>query len=200
MTVKNNDMPGVEINTRKVLTDLLTAPDFLERVPSTEHGAGAIGTYMAPKTLRGTINDTIITEIHVDLTGIGIHGATEKDALGLSAGGTAYIGRYVVAKYGYVYRIEMICLELPAAASGTIDVDIDLGAEDVGTTIWSGGVDDVVINTGGVAAGKMFVTNVPALTADDYLYIIEGGTQAGSTGVHSAGQLLFRFYGHAVLA
>ena len=194
MTVKNNDMPGVEINTRKVLTDLLTAPDFLERVPSTEHGAGAVGTAMAPKTLRGELNGTIITEIHVDLTGLYIKGTTEKDVVGLGTS-AANIGKYVVAKYGYVYRIEMICLEVPAAASGTIDVDIDLGAEDHAIA-YDATCDDVVINTGGIAAGCMYVTNIPALTADDYLYIIEGGTKAASTGVHSAGQLIFRFFGH----
>lgn len=163
-----------------------------------EHGAGAIGTAFAPRTYRYTRDGAIVTEIHVDLTGLGCVGTAAKDAIGLVAGGAAYIGRYVVATYGIVFRIEMICLELPGEGTATITADVDLGAEDIGTTAYDGPVDDVVINTASLIAGEMASTDVPALTANDYLYLIEGDT-AATTGVYNAGQYVIRFYGHPLL-
>ena len=163
-----------------------------------EHGPGAIGTGVAPSTYRYNMNGSIITEIKIDLTGLGCKGSTAKDAIGLAAGGAAYIGRYVTATYGIVYRVEMACLELPGEGTATITTDIDLGAEDVGTTAYDVAVDDIVINTGGVAAGQLYSTDTPSLTANDYLYLIEGDTTA-DTGVYDGGQLLIRFYGHPLL-
>lgn len=102
------------------------------------------------------MNGDIITSIHVDLTGLACKGGAAKDAIGLAAGDPAYTGRYVVASYGVVYKVEMICLEAPGEGTATITSDIDLGAEDVGTTEYDDAVDDVVIDTGGLAAGKTF--------------------------------------------
>ncbi len=163
-----------------------------------EHGAGAVSTAFAPRLYRRTENDHIITTIHVDLTGLACKGDAAKDAIGLSAGGVAYIGRYVTATYGIVYKIEMTVLEAPGQATATITSDIDLGAEDV-ESAYDVAVDDVVINTGGIAAGKTFQTLIPALTANDYIYLLEGDTTA-STGVYSAGQLIITFWGHPVLS
>lgn len=166
-----------------------------------EHGAGAIGTssFGAPRTYRYTRDETIITEIHVDLTGLGCVGTAAKDVIGLAAGGAAYIGRYVVATYGVVFKIEMICLELPGEGTATITADIDLGAEDVGTSAYDDPCDDIVINTASLVAGEVATTDVPALTANDYLYLIEGDT-AATTGVYNAGQYIIRLYGHPVLS
>lgn len=165
-----------------------------------EHGAGAIGTGVAPATYRWKQDDgTIITEIKVDLTGLACKGDAAKDAIGLAAGGAAYIGRYVTATCGIVYRVEMSCLELPGEGTATITTDIDLGAEDVGTTAYDGAVDDVVIDTGGIVAGATYVDDAPALTANDYLYLVEGDTTA-ATGVYNAGQIVVRLYGHPLLS
>jgi hypothetical protein len=163
---------------------------------SAEHGAGAVSTAFAPRTYRRTENGHIITEIHVDLTGLKVKGTAEKDAIGLATG-AAYIGRYVVATYGIVYKIEMICVEVPAGTNTT--TDIDLGAEDVGTTAYDGGVDDVILNTAALVAGEIATNAAPALTANDYIYLIEGDT-AASTGTYTAGQYIIRFYGHALLS
>lgn len=165
---------------------------------SAEHGVGAIGTAFAPRTYRRTENGIIITTIKIDLTGLACKGDAAKDAIGLAAGGAAYIGRYVVAKYGIVYKIEMACIELPGQGTATITTDIDLGAEDVANTAYDGAVDDVVINTAALVAGEVAVTNVPALTANDYLYLIEGDT-AATTGVYNAGQYIITFYGHPLM-
>lgn len=167
------------------------------RVPD-EHGAGAVGTGVAPQTHRWTEkNGDIITEIRVDLDGLKCKGDAAKDAIGLT--GAAYIGRYVTATCGIVYRAEMICLEAPGEGTATITSDIDLGAEDADSTAYDGAVDDVVINTGGIAAGCTYVDDVPALTANDYLYLVEGDTTA-ATGVYNAGQVIVRLTGHPLLA
>jgi len=162
------------------------------------HGAGAVGTAFAPRTYRHTKDGEVITSIHVDLTGLACKGGNAKDAIGLSAGGVAYIGRYVTATYGIVYKIEMKVLETPGEGTATITTDIDLGAEDV-ETAYDASVDDIVINTGGISAGQTYQTLVPSLTANDYIYLIEGDT-AATTGVYNAGMLIITFYGHALLS
>lgn len=170
-------------------------------VLAAEHGAGAIGTGSigAPDTYRWTREGVIVTEIQVDITGLGCKGDAQGDAIGLVAGGDAYIGRYVVATNGIVFRIEMICLETPAG-SATSTLDIDLMAEDDSDVAYDGPVDDTVLaSAGNWAAGQMKIDNVPALTANDYLYLGEGDT-AATTGVYTAGMFIIRLYGHAVLA
>jgi len=173
--------------------------DSRGEVLTAEHGAGAIGTNFAPRTYRWTKDGIITTEIHVDLTGLACVGTAAKDAIGLAAGGAAYIGRYVTSTYGIVYRAEMACIELPTQGTATITLDVDLGAEDTATSEYDDTIDDVVINTGSLVAGQVVVAETPALTANDYLYLVEGDT-AGETGVYSGGQYIFRFYGNALIS
>lgn len=197
-TAKTLNSAELDITSADITTAAIAAITGGDAVTA-EHGAGAIGTGVVPRTYRYTRDGTIITEIQVDLTGLAVKGDAAKDAIGLAAGGACYIGRYVVATCGVVYRVEMTCLEAPGEGTATITADIDLGAEDVGTTAYDGAVDDVVVNTGGIAAGCTYVNDVPALTANDYLYLVEGDT-AATTGVYNAGQVIVRLYGHALLA
>jgi len=202
-TIKNwiNGVPNTTIrNILKlgVIDNLNSADAVVGPALTAEHGAGAIGTAFAPRTYRYNLNGDIVTEIHVDLTGLAVVGTAAKDAIGLAAGGVAYIGRYVTATYGIVYRIEMLCVEAPGQGTATITQDIDLGADDEGDIVYDGGVDDIIVNTGTLVAGEVVVNNVPALTADDYIYLIEGDT-AATTGVYNAGQYIIRFYGHALI-
>ena len=177
----------------------LNALDHSGNLQSAEHGAGAIGTGVVPRTYRWTENGTIITEIQIDLTGLGCKGDAAKDAIGLAAGGDAYIGQYVVATCGIVYRIEAAMIEAPGEGAATITQDIDIGAEDDSDVAYDGPVDDVIINTGTLVAGQVVVNETPALTANDYIYIVEGDA-AATTGVYNAGMLIFRMFGHALLA
>lgn len=167
---------------------------------SAQYGAGALATsdLGGPATYRWIENGTIVTQILVDITGLGCKGDAAKDAIGLAAGGAAYIGRYTTADYGIVYRVEMACIELPGQETATITADIDLGAEDAADTAYDGAVDDVVINTASLVAGQIASTDVPALTANDYFYLVEGDT-AATTGEYNAGQYIITFYGHALL-
>ncbi len=172
------------------------APNITSIEADAEHGAGAIGTFAAPVTSRRTENGTIITEIKVGLTGLGCKGDSQGDAIGLVAGGAAYVGRNVVATNGVVYRIEMICVETPAG-SGSSTLDIDLMGDGTGTIAYEGDCDDTVIAKGGNwAAGQVAITNVPALPDDNYLYLGEG---AAGAGVYTAGQFIIRLYGHPLL-
>jgi hypothetical protein len=182
------DLAWIKTNEPTIVTD--RGP-----VLAAEHGAGAIGTAFAPRTWRWHENGQIITEILVDITGLACKGDAQGDAIGLAAGGAAYIGRYVVATYGIVHRIEMICLEAPAEGTATYEPDIDLMMEDDGDVEYDGPVDDTVIAAArDWVAGEMAINNIPKLTANDYIYLGEGDTGA-ATGVYSAGQFLIRFIG-----
>jgi hypothetical protein len=164
-----------------------------------EHGAGAIGTAFAPRTYRRHENGHIITEIHVDLTGLGVVGTAADDVIGLVAGGAAYIGRNVVATNGIIYKAEISTLELPAG-SATITTDINITMNSSATLEYDGAASNsYLFNTGGLAAGQTVQNLVPSLTANDYIYITEGDT-AATTGVYSAGQFIIRLYGHPVLS
>jgi len=171
---------------------------------TTESGAGTVATvYGKPRTTRREENGTIITEIKVDITGWSVKGTQAKDCIGLTGGATkiANIGRHVVATDGIVYKVEMVCLELPGEGTATITADIDLGATDNAAHYQAdaGAVDDIVINTNSLVKGETAQNLVPALTANDYLYLIEGDT-AASTGIYNAGMYIVRLYGHPALA
>ena len=165
------------------------------------HGAGAIGTssFGAPKTYRRTEDGVIITQIKFDLTGLGCVGTAADDAIGLVAGGYAFIGKYETAGYGIAFKATMSCVEA-AAGSATITQDIDIIANASGTIEYDGALSTSrVINGATLVAGQTLENLVPAMTADDYLYIAEADT-AGTTGVYSAGQYILTIYGHALLA
>lgn len=169
-------------------------------VLTAEHGAGVIGTGVAPATYRYTMgNGDIITEIQIDLTGLGCVGTAAEDVIGLAAGGVAYIGRYVTATCGIVYRAEVICLETPGEGTATITTDIDIAGNSSALLEYDGAAGTAELNLGGLVAGNSYVVDAPALTADDYLYLVEGDT-AATTGVYDAGQLVVRLYGHSILS
>ena len=162
---------------------------------TTEHAAGAIGTAVAPTTTRRTENGVIITDIKIDLTGLGARG-TENDIIGLEGELPAYIGRNVVATNGVIFKVEMSCLEVPL----TGDADVILCAGSAATEHW----DDAVTNriaicdgTGDWALGETIVNIAPAITANYYYYLTQGATDDAD---YTAGQFLIRFYGHAPLA
>jgi hypothetical protein len=165
---------------------------------ATEHGAGAIATSFAPITRRYTQNGVIITKIHFDLTALGGKGGHANDVIGLPAGGNAFIGRYVTSTYGIVYRAELACIELAAAASGAATVDIDVATNSSGTIAYDGaGGTAKLFNTGGMVAGQELSNITPAITANDYFYLVEADT-AATDGVYNAGQFVLTLYGHAI--
>ena len=159
------------------------------------HGAGAISTFMAPQTRRWVENGVIITQVKADLTGLGGKGTAADDVIGLPAGGAAYLYRNVVNDNGIIFKYEISCIELPAAASGSATVDIDFAWNSSGSLAYDGAAGTSEVDMGGLAAGQTHMVDAPGLTADDYLYLTEGDT-AATDGVYNAGQYMFTFYGH----
>ena len=184
-------------DTLDISVSALTAPTV-----TAEHGAGAIGTGVAPVTTRRTENGTIITEIKVDIQGLYITGTAQGAAIGLEGIDGCYIGRYVLANYGNVYKIEMICLETPTKGTGTaIEQDVDLCYTTAADVKAGEDVDvDIIAAARDWVAGEMAVNITPKLTPDgDYLYLA-GGDTAGNACTYAAGQFIIRFYGHAALS
>ena len=166
-------------------------------VSGTTYGAGAISTYSAPVLRRWTENGVIVTKLWVDRTGLGGKGSAADDVIGLPAGGAAYVYRNVVANNGIIFKYEISCIELPAAASGSATVDIDFNWNSSASLAYDGAAGTSEVDMGGLAAGKTHMVDDPALTANDYLYLTEGDT-AATDGVYNAGQFLFTFYGMPV--
>ena len=162
-----------------------------------EHGDGALGAGGSISTNRYTRDGTIITEILIDLTGLDSSGVA-NDVIGTKTPGTdaAYIGRNVVGTNGVIYKVEMSCLEVPL----TGDADILLVQGSAADETFDDTVADTVTlcdGTGDWALGETIVNIAPAVTANYYYYLTQGGADDAT---YTAGQFIIRFYGHAALA
>ena len=163
-------------------------------------GAGAIGTGPGNKVYRQTDKNTglIKTVLQIDLTGLAVKGDAAHDVIGLAAGGAAYIYRNVVADNGVIFKYEVTCIELPTEGTATITTDIDLTWNSNGARAYDYGLGAETHNLGTLVAGETFTSaDDTNLTANDYLYLVEGDT-AASTGVYNGGQYVFTFYGYPV--
>ena len=165
----------------------------------TTWGVGAVGSGAGNKAYRQTdaINGLIITEVHIDLTGLKAKGGHTGDAIGR---GTvpAYIYKNTVAGNGIIFKHEVLCTELPASTSGTITTDINIAWASAATIDFDEAVGTgSEINTGGLVAGQVVQDLTAAITANHYAYITEGDT-AASTGTYTSGQLIYRMYGYKV--
>ena len=162
-----------------------------------EHATGAVGTGGSVTTYRYNLqNGDICTEIQIDITGLDSSG-TANDVIGTASPGTdaAYIGRNVVATNGIIYKVEMVCLEVPTGGDADIILVQGSAADET--------FDDTVANTaticdgtGDWVLGETIVNIAPALTANYYYYLTQGGSDDAT---YTAGQYLIRFYGHAAL-
>jgi hypothetical protein len=182
------------VGTITSLTATTTVVDnWTTAVEAAEHGAGVIGTGVAPATYRHTENGIIITEIKIDLQGLASV-ATANDVIGLSAGGVAYIGRNVVATNGVIFKIELICVETPAG--GDNDVNVVANASAVLAYDGAGGTA-YGVNGGDAVAGQVVQNLVQSLTADHYFYLTAG--TGDTAAAYTAGQFIIRLHGHPVL-
>jgi len=164
----------------------------------TTWSTGATGTGAGNKAYRqtDTMTGLIITEVHIDLTGLLAKGGDAGDVIGVGTT-PAYIYQNVVADNGIIFKHEIICTELPAS-SGTITTDINVAWNSAATIDYdeAGGTGSE-INTGGLVAGQIVSDETAAITANHYAYLTEGDT-AASTGTYNAGQLIYRMYGYKV--
>lgn len=168
--------------------------DLTPATEAAEHGAGAIGTAATPTTTRWIESGVIITQIKVDLTGLASV-ATANDVIGLAAGGAAYIGRNVVATNGIIFKAEFSCIETPAGG----DNDVNAVWNSSAALAYDGaGGTTYLSNSGDLLAGQTIQNLVPAVTANDYLYLTAGTGDTAAT--YTAGMYIITLYGHALLA
>ena len=165
--------------------------DILATQGTAEYGAGGLGTGGSNEVYRRTEGGVIITQRKIDITGMSAAGNTDGDAIGVS-GDPCYIGRYVVATDGVVYRAQIACIELPVGG----DVDIDLGIDTSGAIELDGAVGAFPLATASLAIGESANTFAPAFTANYYLYLTESG---GAAAAYTAGQFIITTWGHANL-
>ena len=179
------------------VTGTLSSGTMLGAAVTAEHGDGAVGTGGFLNTYRyNALNGDIITEIHIDLTGLDSSGVA-NDVIGTADPGTdaAYIGRVVTATNGNVYKAEVVCLEVPTGGDADILFVQGSAADET--------FDDTVANTATVAdgtgdwtLGQMVSYSTAALTPNYYLYMTQGATDDAT---YTAGQFIIRLYGHAAL-
>ena len=163
-------------------------------------GEGMEGTspFGGPQTRRWMENGVIVTEIKVDITGLGVKGTAADDVIGLAAGGAAYIYRNVEADNGIVTKMTVECLELPTTGSGTITTDIDMAWNASAVLAYDGAAGTSELNMGTLVKGETFNLLAPALTANDYLYFTEGDVSAND-GVFGGGMFVVTLYGRSAL-
>ena len=161
------------------------------------YGAGAISTAGAPVYSQFRDKGTIVTKILVNLDGMLCKGDAANDAIGITGGGAAYIGRYVTANMGILYGVDVACIEIPGEETATITTDIDIAFNSSASIAYDGACGTAEINTGGFAnVGRRFIGGLSAAaTANDYIYLVEGDT-AATTGEYSTGKLMITLYGH----
>lgn len=175
-------------------TGTLTLGNLATAQESTEHGAGAIGTAVAPKTYRWTENGIIITQTKFDLTGLASV-ATANDVIGLAAGGAAYIGRYVVSTCGIIFKSQLACLETPAGG----DNDVNVVANSSAVLAYDGaGGTTYLSNSGDLLAGQSVELLLQTMTANNYLYLTAG--TGDTAGTYTAGQYVLTTWGHALVS
>jgi len=152
------------------------------------HAAGAVGTGGSCATYRSIRGNDIVTEIHMDITGLSSV-ATANDVIG-AAGSAAYIGTYTEAAYGKVYKVEIICLELPTTGDDDINVVFNSSAA---LELDGAGGTNFGVNSGVLVAGTTAVGLAQTVTEADSIYLTAG---AGDTaGAYDAGKIIVRIHG-----
>jgi hypothetical protein len=151
------------------------------------------------------VNGVIETTILIDITGLDSHN-TVGHVIG-DSDGSAELTKVTFEKNGYIYRIEMACIETPASA-GSVTTNIklvaDTSARDAGYSFASASSDDVVLVTGAWAAFQYEGTaNSPAGSAviaaglDDRFLHLTTGAGSGGAGEYNAGKFMIKLYGVA---
>ena len=161
-------------------------------------GAGVTSTDLGlPQYRVWSENGTIITEVKFSLEGLK-GSSTAADVIGVGTD-PAYLYQYKTATHGVLYKFELVCLELPAGG-GTVDVNIAYASSGTLAEDGAGGTT-FGINAGTSVAGgtAVYVGGQTAITNNHYAYITDGDGNSDDS-VFTAGQFIYRTYGHASLA
>ena len=160
-------------------------------------GAGVTSTdYGLPQTRVFHENGTIITEVKFSLEGLK-GSSTAADVIGVGTD-PAYLYQYSTATHGILYKFELVCLELPTGG-GTVDVNIAYASSGTLAEDGAGGTT-FGINAGTSVAGgtAVYVAGQTAITNAHYAYVTDGDGNSDDS-VFTAGQYIYRTYGHPAL-
>jgi hypothetical protein len=161
-------------------------------------GANAGSNWPGPTVPKyiGQIQGEYVMTLHVDITNAESK-ADILDVIGTGTSSSVYIGKCSTTYVGYVYKAEMMCIEVPAG--GDLDVDLYSNTADLATddAVTSSGTSVELINAGGNWAVGMRKISTAGLTMTDglhdhYLYLTTGG---GTAGTYTAGKFVIKLYG-----
>jgi len=173
-----------------------------------QKSANASGPGIADAIVASTVRregHKVITEIVVDL---GTSKATiqsaadDGDAIGVSAGGAAYLTQLTPAVNGHIVFAEMACLEVPNGLA-----DIDLLTADEGNLAFDGNVAGASNSVALVTAGGNWTLGAvdhhattlgnrqDLATDDQYLYLASGAATAAT---FTQGKYVITLEGYAV--
>tara|TARA_R110001583_G_scaffold16711_14_gene68341 strand:- start:462 stop:1163 length:702 start_codon:yes stop_codon:yes gene_type:complete len=179
-------------------TGVITSIGGIAGATTSTHGAGAIGTEIAPSTKIMQVGEEIITEIKLDLTGLFAKGGAGGDAIGLAGVNGAYICQLTDAVNGVIVKSELITVEVPTQTGNTLGADFDLITDTSATIAADGAVGDVTLLASGGATSAVGtqIENIAghATTNDHYLYFCEGSTDAADC-TFTAGKFIIRLTG-----
>lgn len=188
---------GISMNTAQI-----TVPG-----PGANHANGSSSVNTA------RVNGEYVTIIQVDIHGNKSQN-TVGDVIGEDGAGDAYLTKIETAKMGRIYKIEMICKELPTTGELNIDLIFDNAATelqfDAATTeaaaTFASGASNTykAIDAGGdwtIGLMKDSMSDAPGgIDLNNYfVYLANGdgthGDTAGAAGTYGAGQFVIKLYG-----
>lgn len=143
-----------------------------------------------------SINSEVVTTIFIDIGGGTIVSSGDQDdTIGEDDAADVSLTRITNAVNGFIYKGEIICLEIPTTGDPDINLNShsDIIAEDIS------GLNHLLVNASGDAwtlgeREELSLSGTGGLV-NDYLYLTHGGTTAGT---YNAGKFLIKLYGYVV--
>jgi len=160
-------------------------------------GAGMIGTNGSCEVFVHEVGKEIVTTVEIDLTGLKKK-SDVGDAIGVDGTDGAYLFQYKAGTHGILYRIEVICIELPTAASNVL-LDFDIISQSAADVAYD---DDISGGTalfamaGNIAKGSILSDEAIGTqpTESHYVCLADGATSSAAD-TFTGGKLVIKFYG-----
>jgi|7_EtaG_2_1085326.scaffolds.fasta_scaffold07104_3 hypothetical protein len=172
-----------------------TSEDGLTIKSATPNAAGpGIGSRLSGSHIA-KINGEIISTYMVDLEGMGCNGTV---AHVIGDGANSSITQLTNANNGFIYKIEMICVEIPDGTNVPKDIDLAINS----SAIASGSAGSTVIletnadfDKYGKRKESADMADLTAIGDSKFLYLVDGnGVETG--GVYTQGKFVIKLYGY----